>query len=58
VPSGSDPADLLGRLARVTPHLRRLVAQAITRKRAPELTFVPAIPLSLPPATQNEGGAR
>jgi ribosome-binding factor A len=32
-------ADLLGRLERATPALRREVATAITRKRAPELAF-------------------
>ena len=34
-------ADILGRLARVHGQLRHSMAQAITRKRAPELTFVP-----------------
>ena len=55
VPQGADMADVLERLTRVTPHLRRLVAQAITRKRAPELTFVPAA-LALPPAPGWEVG--
>jgi ribosome-binding factor A len=43
VPARVDLADVLDRLARVTPHLRRLTARAITRKRAPELTFVPTV---------------
>ena len=34
-------ADVLGRLARASGFLRREVAIAITRKRAPELTFLP-----------------
>ena len=33
--------DVLQRLERVTGLLRAAVAQAVTRKRAPELTFVP-----------------
>src|SRR5688500_5974034 len=36
-------ADVLERLNAAAPLLRRLVAQAITRKRAPELSFV-AVP--------------
>ena len=54
MPPGSDVADVLDRLARVTPHVRRLVAQAITRKRAPELTFVPAVLQAPPPAAPGE----
>jgi ribosome-binding factor A len=36
--------DFLSRIERVTPRLRALVAQAITRKRVPELVFIPAAP--------------
>jgi ribosome-binding factor A len=32
------------KLAHATPRLRMEVARAITRKRAPELTFIPATP--------------
>ena len=42
VPSGVDVPDVLARLDRVSGLLRAEVARAITRKRAPELTFVPA----------------
>jgi ribosome-binding factor A len=34
--------EALAALARATPRLRVAVAQAITRKRAPELSFIPA----------------
>lgn len=43
VPSGFElpmPA-LLERLANATPRVRHVVAQSITRKRAPELSFLP-----------------
>lgn len=36
-------ADLMAALRRETPRLRAEVAMAITRKRAPELYFVPAV---------------
>lgn len=35
--------EVLNRLERVHGHLRQAVAHAITRKRAPELTFVPVL---------------
>ena len=41
VPRGVDLAELLERLSRATPALRAEVARAITRKRAPELAFIP-----------------
>lgn len=34
-------ADLLARAAAASPRLRHAIAQSITRKRAPELSFVP-----------------
>jgi len=37
-------ADVLERLDRARGRLRQLVAEAITRKRAPELDFIPASP--------------
>jgi ribosome-binding factor A len=36
--------DALSALRHDAPRLRSEVALAITRKRAPELTFVPAVP--------------
>jgi ribosome-binding factor A len=36
-------AEVLGHLRRETPRLRAQVARAITRKRAPELSFIPAV---------------
>ena len=48
IPAGRPVAEVIGVLRRETPRLRSEVAKAITRKRAPELAFVPALP---------EGGA-
>jgi ribosome-binding factor A len=42
VPAGLPVADALSALGRQAPRLRAEVAAAITRKRAPELFFVPA----------------
>lgn len=42
IPAGRSVADALGGLRRDAPRLRSEVAMAITRKRAPELSFVPA----------------
>ena len=42
VPADRAVADALGALRRDLPRLRSEVAMAITRKRAPELSFVPA----------------
>jgi ribosome-binding factor A len=44
IPAGSPVADAIGALRRDVPRLRSEVAMAITRKRAPELSFVPVIP--------------
>ena len=44
VPPHIGVAEVLGRLERVVPHLRAEIARAITRKRVPELTFLPAAP--------------
>ncbi len=41
VPASAAVVDVLGRLEWAAPRLRAAVAAAITRKRAPELTFVP-----------------
>jgi ribosome-binding factor A len=41
VPTGHSIADAIAALRRDTPRLRSEVAMAITRKRAPELAFVP-----------------
>jgi hypothetical protein len=38
--AGLDLPDILARLARVRPLLRREVAEALVRKRVPELEFV------------------
>jgi ribosome-binding factor A len=48
VPRGVDVPvhDVLSRLGRAHGVLRSAVAQAITRKRAPELTFVPVVETS------------
>ena len=35
-------SDVLGSLGRIAPRLRAEVARAISRKRAPELSFIPA----------------
>lgn len=44
IPAGHPVADTILALRRDTPHLRSEVAMAISRKRAPELFFVPAHP--------------
>jgi ribosome-binding factor A len=41
VPAGRSVSDVLARLHRAAPLLREEVAGAITRKRAPELSFLP-----------------
>jgi ribosome-binding factor A len=44
VPAGRSISDVLARLHRAAPLLREEVAEAITRKRAPELSFLPVAP--------------
>jgi len=44
IPAGRPAADVLSALRRESPRLRSEVAAAITRKRAPELSFIPALP--------------
>jgi len=44
VPADRPISEALGALRRDAPRLRMEVAAAITRKRAPELSFVPACP--------------
>ncbi len=44
IPDGRAVADAIGALRRDAPRLRSEVAMAIARKRAPELSFVPAFP--------------
>jgi ribosome-binding factor A len=44
IPADRSVNDALGALRRDAPRLRSEVAMAITRKRAPELSFVPAFP--------------
>jgi ribosome-binding factor A len=44
IPAGQSVKDVLGALRRDAPRLRSEVAMAITRKRAPELSFAPAFP--------------
>ena len=44
IPEGRGVAETLGVLRREVSRLRSEVAMAITRKRAPELSFVPALP--------------
>lgn len=44
VPAGRPVNEVLSALRRDAPRLRSEVAMAITRKRAPELSFVPAFP--------------
>ena len=46
VPANQSMRDALGGLRRNAVHLRSQVAMTITRKRAPELSFVPALPVS------------
>jgi len=41
-PMGSLP-DVLASLGRIAPRLRAEVARAISRKHAPELSFIPAV---------------
>jgi ribosome-binding factor A len=43
VPTGCAIAEVIATLRRNAPRLRSEVAMAITRKRAPELAFVPAL---------------
>ena len=45
IPGDRSVNDALSALGRDAPRLRSEVAGAITRKRAPELSFVPAFPL-------------
>jgi hypothetical protein len=42
IPGGRPVADAISALHRGAPRLRSEVATAITRKRAPELSFIPA----------------
>jgi hypothetical protein len=42
IPAGLSVVDAMATLGRETPGLRSEVASAISRKRAPELCFVPA----------------
>ena len=44
IPDNCQAAEAISALRRDTPRLRSEVATAITRKRAPELSFVPAFP--------------
>ena len=44
IPSDRPVREVLGALRRDAPSLRSEVAMAITRKRTPELSFVPALP--------------
>jgi len=44
IPPDRAVTEALGALRRDAPRLRSEVAMAITRKRAPELSFVPAFP--------------
>lgn len=44
IPPGRPLEDVIAALRRETPRLRSEVASTITRKRAPELSFVPACP--------------
>jgi len=44
VPDDRPVAEVIDALRRESPRLRAEVASAITRKRAPELSFVPAVP--------------
>lgn len=43
IPGGHHVADAMSALRRAGPRLRSEVAMAITRKRAPELSFVPVL---------------
>jgi ribosome-binding factor A len=44
IPAGRPAADAISAFRRDAPRLRAEVARAISRKRAPELAFVPAFP--------------
>lgn len=44
IPEDRSVSDAIGALRRHAPRLRSEVAMAITRKRAPELSFVPLFP--------------
>lgn len=44
IPAGRPVADVISALRREAARLRSEVAAAITRKRAPELSFIPASP--------------
>ena len=44
IPADRPAADVISALRRESPRLRSEVAAAITRKRAPELAFVPVFP--------------
>ena len=44
IPADRPAADVIRALRRESPRLRSEVAAAITRKRAPELSFIPASP--------------
>lgn len=44
IPADQPVADAMSMLRREAPRLRSEVAAAITRKRAPELSFIPACP--------------
>jgi ribosome-binding factor A len=44
IPADCPAADVISALRRESPRLRSEVAAAITRKRAPELSFIPASP--------------
>ena len=54
-PADRRVADAIGALRRAAPRLRSEVAQAISRKRAPELSFVPAFPTA-GTAGEQDGG--
>jgi len=54
-PADRPVLDAIEALRRAAPRLRSEVAQAISRKRAPELSFVPAFP-SAGPAEEHDGG--
>ena len=45
IPEGRPVSDSIAALQRESPRLRSEVAMAITRKRAPELSFVPVVPV-------------
>jgi len=45
IPEGRPVSDSIAAIQRETPRLRSEVAMAITRKRAPELSFVPVFPV-------------